>query len=92
MPKSLASARGRNGARTFKWQLSRGAQASQPVRGEKTKIAASRKFTYSPTEAEKALLNDGMSSPWCGDQASRSSNPCTISRSPYPSKHDSASR
>jgi nucleoid DNA-binding protein len=34
------------------------AQASQPVRAEKIKIAASRKLTYSPAKAVKELLND----------------------------------
>ena len=60
MLKSLASARGRNGGRPFKMTAAklRLAQASQPVRGEKIKIAASRKLTYSPAKAVKEELND----------------------------------
>ena len=50
----------RNGGRPFKMKAAklRLAQASQPVRGEKIKIAASRKLTYSPAKAVKELLND----------------------------------
>jgi DNA-binding protein HU-beta len=58
--KSLASARRRNGGRPFKLTAAklRLAPAGQPVRSEKIKIAASRKLTYSPAKAVKALLND----------------------------------
>jgi hypothetical protein len=58
MLKSLASARG-TGGRPFKiaaklWLT----HASQPVRGEKIKIAASRKLTSSPVKAVKEMLNN----------------------------------
>jgi DNA-binding protein HU-beta len=56
MLKSLASARA--ATRTAAQDDGSEVAAPQPVRGEKIKIAASRKLTYSPAKAVKELLND----------------------------------